>query len=135
MTVLVGTGFSEVSGALRSVPSGLADWLAFWAGAQVAEHISMAMNKRSCLIGFGVILSGARLGRRDRFIDRGVRRAKDLHFNWSITRQPNYLHSTRLSCEAITCHLPPRFSHVSVQTWHTFAFGWEASFPTACSLP
>src|SRR5437016_739070 len=47
----------------------------------------------------------------------------------------SYLHSTRLSCEAMICHVPPRFSHVSVQTWHTFAFGWDLSLPTACSLP
>jgi hypothetical protein len=47
----------------------------------------------------------------------------------------SYLHSTRLSCEAMICHVPPRFSQVSVQTWHTFAFGWDLSLPTACSLP
>ena len=34
-----------------------------------------------------------------------------------------YLQSTRLSCEAMICQAPPRFSQVSVQTWHTFAFG------------
>ena len=42
----------------------------------------------------------------------------------------SYLHSTRLSCEAMIGHVPPRFSHVSVQTWHTFAFGWDLSLPT-----
>jgi len=46
-----------------------------------------------------------------------------------------YLHSTRLSCEAMICHVSPRFSHVSVQTWHTFALGCDWSLPTACSRP
>jgi hypothetical protein len=41
-----------------------------------------------------------------------------------------YLHSARLSCEAMICHVPPRFSHVSVQTWQTFAFGSDLSLPT-----
>jgi len=47
----------------------------------------------------------------------------------------SYLQSTRLSCEAMICHVPPRFSQVSVQTWHTFTFGWDFSLPTACSRP
>src|SRR5580704_6563731 len=42
----------------------------------------------------------------------------------------SYLHSARLSCEAMICHVPPRFSHVSVQTWQTFAFGSDLSLPT-----
>ncbi len=42
----------------------------------------------------------------------------------------SYLHSARLSCEAIICQLPPRFSHVSVQTWQTFAFGPDLSLRT-----
>lgn len=46
-----------------------------------------------------------------------------------------YLQSARLSCEAMICQVPPRFSHVSVQIWHTFASGWDLSLPTACSLP
>jgi hypothetical protein len=56
--------------------------------------------------------------------------------NWHAGRAfSSYLHSTRLSCEAMICHVPPRLSHVSVQTWHTFALGWDLSLPTACSLP
>ena len=47
----------------------------------------------------------------------------------------SYLHSTRLSCAATICHAPPRFSQVSVQTWHTFVFGCDLSLPTAYSLP
>src|ERR1035437_8433884 len=47
----------------------------------------------------------------------------------------SYLHPVRLSCEAMICHTLPRFSHVSVQTWHTFASGLDLSLPTACSLP
>src|ERR1019366_1971686 len=58
----------------------------------------------------------------------------------SSSERPNenrtgYRHFTRLSCEAIICQVPPRFSHVSVQTWHTFAFGLDLSLPIACSLP
>lgn len=47
----------------------------------------------------------------------------------------SYLQSTLLSCEAATCHLPLRFSQVSVQTWHCFASGCVLSLPMACSLP
>ena len=47
----------------------------------------------------------------------------------------SYLHFTRLSCEAMICHIPSRFSHVSVQTWHTSKFGLDLSLPKACSLP
>jgi len=47
----------------------------------------------------------------------------------------SYLQSTLLSCEAAICHLPSRFSQVSVQTWHTFASGCALSLPKACSLP
>jgi hypothetical protein len=47
----------------------------------------------------------------------------------------SYLHSTRLSWDAMICHVPPRFSQVSVQTWHTFALGWDLSLPTAYSRP
>jgi hypothetical protein len=47
----------------------------------------------------------------------------------------SYLQSTLLSCAAATCHLPSRFSQVSVQTWHCFAPGCVLSLPMACSLP
>jgi len=50
-------------------------------------------------------------------------------------RFSSYLHSTRLSCEAMICRVPPCFSHVSVQTWHTFALGWDLSLPRAFSRP
>jgi hypothetical protein len=46
-----------------------------------------------------------------------------------------YLQSTLLSCAAAICHLPFRFNHVSVQTWHCFASGLVLSLPMACSLP
>ena len=46
-----------------------------------------------------------------------------------------YLQSTLLSWAAAICHLPLRFSQVSVQTWHCFASGWVLSLPMACSLP
>lgn len=51
------------------------------------------------------------------------------------TEIPGYLQSILLSWAAAICHLPLRFSQVSVQIWHTFASGWVLSLPMACSLP
>ncbi len=57
-----------------------------------------------------------------------IRGSRMVHLLDSLTFEPGnvikrYLHATRLSCDAMSCHLSPRFSQVSVQTWQTFRFG------------
>jgi hypothetical protein len=91
-----------------------------------AEFVAEALNGQEaiqhCLVALGRGFIGP--GRR-------ATRKSSASQNW-IDRS---LHSTRLSCEAMICHVPPRFSHVSVQTWHIFALGWDLSLPRACSRP
>lgn len=91
-----------------------------------AEFVAEALNGQQAIQHYLVAVGRA-------FIGPGARatRKSSASQKWIDP----FLHSTRLSCEAMICHVPPRFSHVSVQTWHTFALGWDLSLPRACSRP
>jgi hypothetical protein len=106
-------------------------------GGRIALCRSMRSGRRLLLLCWGN--KGSQLQERH----RRSRRDSVLHPPYALRRMGHpegqrffaYLHSSRLSCEAMICHVPPRFSQVSVQTWHTFAPGWALSLPTACSRP
>ena len=108
-----------------------------------SDHLLSGVNRRIVLAGsarqiFGtqhLALSIQRCGRKPHKLQNAGGIGNGVSGGSANGRAGGYSHPARLSCEAMICHLSSRLSHVSVQTWQTFALGWDLSLPMACSRP